>query len=106
MNKAKKAEPRPSTKPPEKRNARPSAADHRRHAAASPGAGSFPIVGIGASAGGYESFTEFLKQLPANANLAVVLVQHLDPQHGSQLAELLSRSTRLPVLEVRRAVRV
>src|SRR5262249_52156016 len=41
----------------------------------------FPIVGIGASAGGFEAFTEFLRHLPRNTGMAFVLVQHLDPKH-------------------------
>jgi len=55
-------------------------------------------VGIGASAGGYESFTKFLEQLPLDTGMAFVLVQHLDPTHESKLSELLSRITRLPVI--------
>jgi chemotaxis response regulator CheB len=46
----------------------------------------FPIVGIGASAGGLEAFLELLGALPEKAGLAYVLVQHLDPQHESLLA--------------------
>ena len=60
----------------------------------------FPVVGIGASAGGLEAFTNLLAQLPAQTGMAYVLVQHLDPTHVSQLAELLSKVTRLPVTEV------
>ena len=61
---------------------------------------SFPIVGIGASAGGLEAFTQLLAHLPEKTGMAFVLVQHLDPAHESQLAELLSKATRLPVTEV------
>jgi PAS domain S-box-containing protein len=67
---------------------------------------SFPVVGIGASAGGYEAFTKFLEELPLDSGVAVVLVQHLDPKHESKLTELLSRSTRLPVIEVIKTVTV
>jgi len=63
---------------------------------------SFPVVGIGASAGGYEAFTKFLEALPVNTGMAFVLVQHLDPTHESKLSELLARATRLPVIEVTR----
>ena len=62
---------------------------------------SFPIVGIGASAGGFEAFKQLLETLPADTGMAFVLVQHLDPTHESKLTELLSRATRLPVVEVR-----
>ena len=61
---------------------------------------SFSIVGIGASAGGLEAFTQLLKALPADTGMAFVLVQHLAPTHASALAEILSRSTKMPVLEV------
>ena len=50
----------------------------------------FPIVGIGASAGGLEAFRELLAALPEKTGLAFVLVQHLDPQHESFLAEILA----------------
>src|SRR5713226_3182461 len=60
----------------------------------------FPIVGIGASAGGLEAFTKLLKKLPADTGMAVVLIQLLDPKHESILTALLSRSTRMPVHEV------
>ncbi|HEY2343872.1 MAG TPA: chemotaxis protein CheB, partial [Chthoniobacteraceae bacterium] len=58
------------------------------------------IVGIGASAGGLEAFTELLGSLPAKAEAAYVLVQHLDPTHRSLLSELLGRATALPVREI------
>src|ERR1700744_1081009 len=51
---------------------------------------SFPVVGIGASAGGLEAFTQLLKHLPSDTGMAYVLVQHLDPDHPSHLAHLLS----------------
>jgi len=60
----------------------------------------FPIVGIGASAGGLEAFTELLRNLPVDTGMAFVLVQHLDPVHASALTQILSKATRLPVQEV------
>src|SRR5580704_16527909 len=60
----------------------------------------FSIVGIGASAGGLEAFTELLKHLPADSGLGFVLVQHLDPTHVSALTEILGRVTAMPVREV------
>ncbi len=67
-----------------------------------PGSGaSFTVVGVGASAGGLEAFTQLLKALPADTGMAFVLVQHLAPSHPSALAEILSRATKMPVLEVR-----
>lgn len=66
----------------------------------------FPIVGIGASAGGLEAFTELLKALPLDTGMGFVLVQHLDPQHESALTTLLSKATSMPVHEVTEGVRV
>jgi two-component system, chemotaxis family, CheB/CheR fusion protein len=60
----------------------------------------FPIVGVGASAGGLEAFTAFLKHLPDDSGMAFVLIQHLDPKQHSQLTDLLAKATRMPVLEV------
>src|SRR5712692_2215612 len=67
---------------------------------------SFPIVGIGASAGGLEAFTRLLQKLPDDTGMALVLIQHLDPKHESILATLLSRATPMPVLEATHKVRV
>jgi two-component system CheB/CheR fusion protein len=61
---------------------------------------SFPIVGIGCSAGGLEAFKQLLKGLPPNPGMAFVLVQHLDPGHESLLAKLLSKATDMQVSEV------
>ncbi len=66
----------------------------------------FPIVGIGASAGGLEAFTQLLAHLPAETGMAFVLVQHLDPRHESRLCDLLARATRMPVLEASQGLRV
>ena len=61
----------------------------------------FPVVGIGASAGGLEAITALLKELPANTGMAFVFVQHLAPTRESMLTELLSRETSMPVLEIK-----
>jgi two-component system, chemotaxis family, CheB/CheR fusion protein len=58
------------------------------------------VVGIGASAGGLDAFTQVLHALPADPGFAMVLVQHLAPQHESALANLLSMQTSLPVVQV------
>src|SRR6266403_520023 len=60
----------------------------------------FPIVGVGASAGGLEAFTQFLQALGAGTEMGYVLVQHLDPSQGSALTELLAKTTEMPVREV------
>ncbi|MGH8586522.1 MAG: chemotaxis protein CheB, partial [Gammaproteobacteria bacterium] len=85
-----RGEPRDHT-PPDQPEAPPANA---------PGAESpFPIVGIGASAGGLEAFTQLLAHLPASTGMAFVLVQHLDPRHESRLTDILARATRMPVIE-------
>src|SRR5881394_698002 len=62
--------------------------------------GSCPIVGIGGSAGGFEAAMELLRHLPARTGMAFVIVQHLDPHHGSRLANLLGKATSMPVSEI------
>jgi two-component system, chemotaxis family, CheB/CheR fusion protein len=64
------------------------------------------IVGIGASAGGLEAFKAFFTHMPEDGELAFVLVQHLAPDHHSLLAELIGRSTVMPVLEATDGMRV
>jgi two-component system CheB/CheR fusion protein len=64
------------------------------------------IVGVGASAGGLEAFSELLRNLPATTGMAFVLVQHLDPHHESILADLLGNYTRMPVVQVHADVHV
>lgn len=65
-------------------------------------AADFPIVGIGASAGGLAAFEAFFSGMPADANpgMAFVLVQHLAPDHKSILTDLIRRYTRMQVFEV------
>jgi two-component system, chemotaxis family, CheB/CheR fusion protein len=60
----------------------------------------FPVVGVGASAGGFEAFADMLTALPADTGMAFVLIQHLDPTHESALAPLLARKSALPVVQV------
>src|SRR5579859_5535319 len=71
-----------------------------------PSAEPFPVVGIGASAGGLEACTELLKNLPQDTGMAFVVVQHLAPNHSSMLTELLSRNTNMPVQEATEGVGV
>lgn len=58
-----------------------------------------PVVALGASAGGLEAFEQFLRAMPGDSGMGFVLVQHLDPTHPSILAEILQRSTAMPVVE-------
>ncbi|HEY9832810.1 MAG TPA: chemotaxis protein CheB, partial [Stenomitos sp.] len=60
----------------------------------------FPVVGIGASAGGLEAFTELLNYLPTDTGMAFVMIQHMPPESESALSVILSRETQMPVHEV------
>ena len=62
----------------------------------------FPIVGIGASAGGLEALEQFLSNVPENSGMAYVVIQHLDPTQKGMLPELLQRITRMKVYQANR----
>jgi two-component system CheB/CheR fusion protein len=66
----------------------------------------FPIVGIGASAGGLEALEIFLGKVPKGSGMAFVIVQHLDPTHKGMMAELLQRGTVMQVIQVKDRTRV
>jgi two-component system CheB/CheR fusion protein len=66
-----------------------------------PDGGLFPIVGIGASAGGLEAIEQFLSNVAENSGLAYVVVQHLDPTHKGMLPELLQRVSKMRVIQVK-----
>ena len=66
----------------------------------------FPVVGIGASAGGLDAFKKLLKAIPEDSGMAYVLVQHLDPNHESMLPEILQKVTPIPVLEITDDIKV
>src|SRR5665213_2809125 len=70
---------------------------------ASPG---IPVVAIGASAGGLEALTAILRALPTDIAMAFMLIQHLDPKRHSILPELLSKATKIPVLEAIDAMKI
>src|SRR5260370_38231652 len=57
----------------------------------------FPVVGIGASAGGIEALNAFFDGLPREAGMAFVVVQHLPPDGDSLMAEVLTRPTARPL---------
>jgi two-component system, chemotaxis family, CheB/CheR fusion protein len=70
-------------------------------------ANAFPIIGIGASAGGLAAFESFFSNFPAtHPDCAFVLVQHLSPEHNSLLAEIIGRYTTMPVCEVKDGIAV
>jgi two-component system, chemotaxis family, CheB/CheR fusion protein len=66
----------------------------------------FPVVGLGASAGGLEALEEFLKHMPPDSGMAFVVVTHQHPGHTSLLPELLRKDTAMPVTEVSDNLRV
>jgi len=61
---------------------------------------SFPIVGIGASAGGLEALEQFFQNVPKKCGIAFVVIQHLDPNHVGIMPELLQRTTEMKVVQV------
>ena len=105
---------KPIANTPDTASAKP-VAEHGQQAAPPPAfmdevpkaaAADFPIVGIGASAGGLEAFEQFFRACPADTGIAFVLVPHLDPGHESLLAEILQRTTTMPVVQVLDQARV
>lgn len=72
-----------------------------RKAARDASSGGFPIVGIGASAGGLEAIEQFLKHVPKDSGMAFVIVQHLDPTHKGIMVEIIQRVTGMKVMEVK-----
>jgi two-component system CheB/CheR fusion protein len=67
---------------------------------------SFPVVGIGASAGGLEALEQFLSRVPKNSGMAFVIVQHLDPTRKGIMPELLQRTTSMKVIQVKDRTKV
>ena len=88
---------------PERRKKKPAkvASPETHFPPASPAPVGFPIVGIGASAGGLEALEHFLSHVPKNSGLALVIVQHLDPTRKGIMPELLQRTTGMKVLQVK-----
>jgi len=62
---------------------------------------SFPVVALGASAGGLEAFTRFFKALPPDTGMAFIVVAHLDPTHVSLLPDLLQKQTVMKVVQAK-----
>jgi two-component system CheB/CheR fusion protein len=60
----------------------------------------FPVVGLGASAGGIQALITFFKNLPANTGMAFVVVLHLSPEHESSVVSILQRAANIPVVDV------
>jgi two-component system CheB/CheR fusion protein len=91
--------------PPIRRLNKP-AAGAAQFASVSPARVAFPIVGIGASAGGLEALELFLSHVPKNSGLAFVIVQHLDPTRQGIMPELLQRTTAMKVIQVKDRTKV
>ncbi len=68
--------------------------------------GPFPVVAVGASAGGLEAFEQLFKNLPAQTGAAFIVISHLDPKHSSIMSELISRFTQMTVREAADGVEV
>ncbi len=85
--------------PPSHSSATPSADEH-------PKGPPFPVVGVGASAGGLEAFTEMLQGLSDEPGMAFLFVSHLDPHHKSHLPDILAKATSMPVREVKEGMAV
>ncbi|MBN1842639.1 MAG: PAS domain-containing protein [Deltaproteobacteria bacterium] len=66
----------------------------------------FPVVGIGASAGGLEALETFFTHMPSDSNIAFVVIQHLSPRHKSIMSSILSKCTKMQVSELKDSVRI
>jgi len=77
------------------------AAVAKRNTPAAPDTGAFPIVGIGASAGGLEALEQFLGHVPNGSGMAFVVVQHMDPTRKGLMPQLLQRATDMKVIQVK-----
>jgi len=64
----------------------------------------FPVVGIGASAGGLQAIKLFFEHMPQDTGMAFVIILHLSPDHQSIADKIIQESTRMPVLQVKEAV--
>ena len=102
-----KSSARPVKKPAPRIQATPASIDGLAEARDSSAASLFPIVGVGASAGGLEAFSDLLHEIDARMGaMALVLIQHLDPTHTSFLREALVKTTRMPVVLAENGMRV
>ena len=71
-----------------------------------PATARFPVVGIGASAGGLEALQQFFSHMPADSGMGFVVVTHQHPSHVSLLPSLLSKASPMPVVEARDGLNV
>ena len=109
INRSLPAPPRPfpmSHKPAENPEDIPHSEDHPDQTHMKHPKGSFPIVGIGASAGGLAALKKLFAHVPADSGMAYVVVVHLSPEHKSHLAELLQPHVHMPVQQVTKTIPV
>ncbi len=66
----------------------------------------FPVIGLGASAGGLKALLEFFEQMPSDNGMVFVVIMHLSPKHESNAAAVLQNATRMPVTQVTETVQV
>src|SRR5579872_504068 len=88
----------PEDRPPQAKARRPRSSERALPPRSAPsGSGDFPVVGIGASAGGLDACRKLVDALPAGNGMAFILVQHLDPTHKSMMVDLLAGHTSMTV---------
>jgi chemotaxis methyl-accepting protein methylase/signal transduction histidine kinase len=92
--------------PPEQPRKRASAAKRRAPRNRAFTADAFPIIGLGASAGGLDAFKRFFQAMPATSGMAFVLIQHLDPTRESLTADLVGSYTKMPVVQATHGMQV
>jgi two-component system CheB/CheR fusion protein len=102
MARSRKSDDKNTESPASRKTSDPSRKRSRPKEAIAP----FPVVGIGASAGGLAAVTQLLKYLPLQTRIAVVVIQHLDPKHGSLTADILARACPMPVAEVQDGMQI
>ena len=66
----------------------------------------FPVVGIGASAGGLKGLLQFFERMPPESGMAFVIILHLSPKHESNLDKLLQAVTAMPVMQVNESIEI
>lgn len=103
-NSATKKKPLSKQKPVEKEN--PEKKDVLVLPAKAKNENSFPIVGLGASAGGLEALEIFFNHMPSDSNMSFVIIQHLSPKHKSIMASLLAKCTQMQVFEMKDGIEI
>ena len=95
--------PRPPAEPRRSGLLRAVRADSRGSAETLP---AFPVVGVGASAGGLDAFRQLLAHVPADSGMALVLVQHLEATRASLLSDALAQATAMKVAQAEQGARI